>query len=70
MASERRYDGVRVSAGHLDERCKPGMPFNEGHDVAVLRTRDQIALPVAGYGSVFDPGGPLADGDGTDYLAA
>jgi hypothetical protein len=46
------------------------MPFNEGYDVTVLRTGNQIALPMAGNGSLFDLGGALSDGDGTDDLAA
>jgi hypothetical protein len=69
VARERRHDGIRVSAGYLDEGRKPRLPFNQGHDVAVLRTRDQVALPMARNGSVFDLGGTLSDRDGTHYLA-
>jgi len=70
VASERRHNGVGISARYLDEGCKPRMPFNERHDVAVLRTGDQVSLSMAGNGSVFDLGGSLSDRDGTDYLAA
>ena len=57
VARERRHDGIRISAGYFDEGRKPRPPFNQGHDVAVLRARDQVALPMARNGSVFDLGG-------------
>jgi hypothetical protein len=46
------------------------MPFNESYDVTVVRTGNQISFPMAGNGSVFDFGGALSDGNGTDDLAA
>ena len=45
------------------------LPFDEGGDVRVLRTGQEIALPVAGDGAVLDAGWPLRDRDRIDDLS-
>src|ERR1700687_2212244 len=46
------------------------MPFDQGHDVSVVRARDQIPFPMTGNGPVVDLSGPLPDGDGVRYPTA
>jgi len=43
------------------------MTFNQGCDLAVLSTEQEITLPVARYGTILSLGRSLADRDGIDY---
>jgi hypothetical protein len=68
VSAQCSNDRDRVFAGYLDQRGKTRMSFHQGRDVTVLRPADEIALPMAGDGAVFDFSGPLPDGDGIDDL--
>jgi hypothetical protein len=46
------------------------MTFHQSCDVTVLVAAQQIALPMAGNGSIFDFRRSFADGNGIDDLAA
>jgi hypothetical protein len=64
------HDSNRLLAGHLDERSKTRMTFYQGRYATVPSAANEIALPVTGYGSVFDFCGSFLDGDGIDDLTA
>jgi hypothetical protein len=68
MPAQRGYDRRRVFAGHLDQHGETRMTFHQGGDVTVVRGAQQIALPMAGDGAIFDFRGSFPDGDGIDDL--
>ena len=45
------------------------MTFNQGCDLAVLATEQEIALPVTRYSTILNLGRSLTDGDGVFYPA-
>ena len=47
-------DHRRLFTGYFYQRCEARVPFHQGHNMAVLRTTDQIALPVTWNGSILD----------------
>jgi hypothetical protein len=69
MAGEGRtvldagFAAVAIHAGQVQERGEPRRPLDEGPDRRAVETKDEIALPMAGNGSVGSLGGPFADHD-------
>src|ERR1700688_4551564 len=68
MPGQSSNDSSRVFAGHFHQCDKTRMAFDQGGDVTVVGTAQQIALPMTGNGSVFDLRRPFPDGDGIDDL--
>ena len=54
MLDERINDGLGVFAGHFDEHHVTRLALNQGRDLAVMATDDQIAFPVSRYSAIFD----------------
>ncbi len=54
---------LRFLAADLGEHDVACALFNERGDEAVLRTSDQVAVPMAGGRAVLDGGGPFQDRD-------
>jgi len=62
----RLFDQGRDDAGgilvrHLGQDHIARLAFDQRHDMAVSRARDEIALPMSGHGAVLDRSGALAD---------
>ena len=59
--------GCRNALGVLvrdfSQHDKTGMPLNQRGDVTVVRTRDQIALPMARNGTIIDLSRAFTNGD-------
>ena len=58
-----------VLAGHLHQHAETRMTLHQLRHAAVARPAQQIALPMAGDGSIFDLRRSFADGNGIDDLA-
>ncbi len=53
--------GLRFPVRDLREHQLARMAFNQGDDVAVVRSAEQVALPVTRHSPIFDRCRPLAD---------
>jgi len=54
MLDERVDYRLGVFAGHSDQHHVTRMTLNQGRDLAVMTTDDQIAFPVSWNGSILD----------------
>jgi len=70
VPAQRGHDRSRVFAGHFYQRDKTRMTFHQRGDVTVVGAAQQIALPMAGNGTVLNFRGPFPDGDGINDLTA
>src|SRR6185312_1233098 len=68
VLAESGDHGSCVFAGYLDQHDKTRMSLHERRDVTVLGAADEIALPMAGDGAIFDLCGPFSNGNGVDDL--
>src|SRR6202021_1983126 len=57
-------DRLGVFVGHLCQHHVTGMTLDQGRDIAVLRTGQQIAFPMARHRSIFNCCRALTDRDG------
>ena len=68
MAGERRAvldseSTVLLHARQVQQHREAGGPFDEGADGGAFKADNEVALPVAGSGSIVGFGWPLADKD-------
>jgi len=61
LCRQRCDDGLRFLAAHLSQHNIARAPFDQRHNEAVLRTSDQVALPMARDRAVLDSSGPFPD---------
>lgn len=57
-------NGLRVFAWHPSQHHVTAVTFHQRHDLAVVAADEEIALPVARYGTVLGIGRSLTDRDG------
>jgi hypothetical protein len=55
-------DAVAIFAGHFHEDDKPGVPLDQGRDVAILSSSKKVAFPMPRDRPVLYLGRPLSDG--------
>lgn len=63
LPDERSHDAAGVLVGNSGQKHISGAALHQRCDVAVPRTPDQIALPMAGNGAILNIGGTPADRD-------
>src|SRR5260221_5769388 len=54
LLDERGNDRLRVLVGHLRQHYVARVTFDQGRDIAVFRTGQEIALPMTGYCPIFN----------------
>ena len=69
MLDQRIDDRLRIFAANLDQHRIAGMALDQGRNLAVLATAQQVAFPVPGYRPVRRAGRTLADRDGVGDAA-
>src|SRR6266481_8065890 len=62
LLDERGNDRLRVLVGHLRQHYVARVTFDQGRDIAVFRTGQEIALPMTGYCPIFNRCRPRTDG--------
>ena len=56
--------GIRVTAGQVDQPQHSGLPFDQRADWREVRVVDnEVAFPVPGHGSIVNRDGPVVDGE-------
>src|ERR1700733_14983658 len=63
LPDERGYDRLRLLVGYLRQHHITRMALNQGRDMAVLRPRQQVTLPMTRHRPVFNRRRSLADRD-------
>src|SRR6476659_3092136 len=58
LLDERGYDRLGVFIGHLCQHHVTGTTLDEGRDIAVLRTGQEIAFPMARHRPIVNLGRP------------
>ena len=69
LFDQRRDDAFSILVRDLDQHHVARMTFDKRCDIAVPGTADQVALPMARHGAIFNGCGSFADGHGILYLA-
>ena len=59
---QRSDNALRVLVCDFHQHHVPRMPFNKGRDITVLRSANQVTLPVSWHGTIFDRCRSFADG--------
>ena len=70
LLGERRQHSRRVPSRQLHKHREPAVPLDQGDDVGVVRTGEQITLPMTGDGAILGLGRSLADGDNRGFVLA
>jgi hypothetical protein len=63
LLDERGYDRLGVLVGHLCQHHVTGVTLDQGRDIAVLRSGQEIAFPMARHRPIFNRCRPLPDRD-------
>ena len=69
LFDQRRDDAFSILVRDLDQHHVARMTFDKRCDIAVPGPADQVALPMARHGAIFNGCGSFADGHGILYLA-
>ncbi len=69
LLDQRIDHRLGVLALHPGQHHVAGMAFHQGGDLAVVAAEQEVTLPVAGHGTIFNLGRPFADRHGIGNAA-